>query len=172
MKRTIKDDLEVEVDPCLVSILQVQCSPTLGRIQIDIEDYTVLEVSVDIASVDAIDVGVDSDLKSVGVNIPRQLRDMSLLHKTVEFNVTCLDWTKGPIYLLVTLVLIVLCRIFPFDLLKRPYIVAVIRGCEVHIDTYNLCKQCRSFVDVGHDVPCSPNMMYLRKTGYGRGIII
>lgn len=69
LKRSIKGDLDIKVNPNLVAILQIDSNFTLGNKQIDLEADTVLEISKDVTNIDSNNADANSNLKGVGVDI-------------------------------------------------------------------------------------------------------
>lgn len=70
----IKNDLDVEMDPDLIAVLEIQSDLACGRQEVDLETDAVLEVAKDVADVDADDGDSETDFKRVGINVAGNLR--------------------------------------------------------------------------------------------------
>lgn len=70
---SIKGNLDIKVNPNLVSILQIDSNFTLGNKQIDLEANAILEISKDITNIDSNNTDTDTNLIGVGVDISSDL---------------------------------------------------------------------------------------------------
>jgi hypothetical protein len=69
----VEGDLEVQVDPELVPVLQVELDLPLDDEEVDLDTNTVLQVPVEVSETDADDADADANLEAVGVDIPSDL---------------------------------------------------------------------------------------------------
>lgn len=70
---TVEDDLDLQMDPELVAVLEVEPNLALGDQKVDFDTNTVLEVAINIAETDACHRDTQADLERVGVEVTRDL---------------------------------------------------------------------------------------------------
>lgn len=73
MEGPVEFHLEVQADPELLGVLQIELDRALGEEDIDVEPDALVQAPVDVPEVDAEDGDADPDLEGVGVDVAGDL---------------------------------------------------------------------------------------------------
>jgi hypothetical protein len=70
---SVELDTDIQMDPDLVTILEVNFNGAMGKEEVDIDANTILEVSEDVADVDTENAHANTNLQGVDVNVTSDL---------------------------------------------------------------------------------------------------